>query len=534
LFCDITKKILQMDSLQDLLGEVLDAAILLTGAERGFLLLEDKSKSASFKTAPLPGFVIAAARRFQGKAFEGDAFQVSLTAVKLALDSGAALITDDAQLDPRLQEQTSVAVHSLKAILACPLELTDKMTGVLYLDHRYEAGAFTQEDILMTEAFAALSALAIEKARSMENLRLSHGRLELKVGEQQRRIEELSDNARATRRGALRYGYDEIVGESVAMTKVLELLDHVTETAIPVWIHGESGTGKELIARSLHDNSERKSKPFVAENVSAIPETLLESELFGHKKGAFTHADRDRIGLFEQADGGTLFLDEVADMSLAMQAKLLRVLQEGEVRPVGSSKKEKIDVRLVTASNRDLEKLVKDGKFRQDLLFRINGLTIHLPPLRERKDDIPFLITHLAKKIARQYKLPETAVEGDALDFFYRYDWPGNIRELEATLRNLLLFAKGRPVNRALIEERPDVFARLSSPTSVLAATASEDDSERAHILDSLRRHRLDKKKVAEDLGMALRTLYVRLEQLGLPTKKRLLSKVMGLGSRIG
>src|SRR4026209_1641191 len=173
------------------------------------------------------------------------------------------------------------------------------------------------------------------------------------------------------------------------MMKVLERLDHVSETAIPVWILGESGTGKELVARSLHVNSPRKDKAFVAENVSAIPETLLESELFGHKKGSFTHADRDRVGLFEQATGGTLFLDEVADMSLAMQAKLLRVLQEGEVRPVGASKKVKIDVRLVTASNRDLERMVSEGKFRQDLFFRINGLTIKLPPLRERKADIP-------------------------------------------------------------------------------------------------------------------------------------------------
>jgi transcriptional regulator with GAF, ATPase, and Fis domain len=470
---------------------------------------------------------MAAARRFHGKAFEGEAFHVSLTAAKHALDRGTALITDDAQMDPRLQDQKSVQVYGLKAILASSLQTPHKVTGVLYLDHRYEVGAFTEDDAAMTDAFAALSALAIEKARAMQGLRLSHGHLESRVVEQEKKIEELSQSAKAGGREALRFGYDEIVGESAAMTKVLDLLDHVTETAIPVWIHGESGTGKELIARSLHENSNRKDKPFVAENVSAIPETLLESELFGHKKGSFTHADRDRMGLIEQADGGTLFLDEVADMSLAMQAKLLRVLQEGEVRPIGAAKKVKVDVRLVTAANQDLERLVKDGKFRQDLFFRINGLTIRLPPLRERKEDIPFLVAHLAKKIAGQYKLPETTIEGDALDFFHRYDWPGNIRELETTLRNLLLFAKGRPVNRSVIDERPDVFARLSAPTSLMPAKSSEDETDRAQIIASLKRHHLDKKKVAEELGMALRTLYVRLEKLGLPTKKRLLSKVM-------
>jgi Nif-specific regulatory protein len=214
-------------------------------------------------------------------------------------------------------------------------------------------------------------------------------------------------------------------------------------------------------------------------------------------------------------------------MSLAMQAKLLRVLQEGEVRPLGSSKKVKVDVRLVTASNRDLTEMAREGKFRQDLFFRINGLTITLPPLRGRKEDLPLLIAHLSKKIARQYKLPETAVADDALDFFFRHDWPGNVRELEATLRNLLLFAKGRPVTRALIDERPELFSRLTSPLAPsVVAKPSTDDPERLKILDSLKRHGLDKKKAAEDLGMALRTLYLRLEQLGLPTKDRLLVKL--------
>lgn len=520
LFCDITRKIGAMDSLQELLEEVLDAAILLTGAERGFLLL----KESAAKTGPLPGFSVAAARRFHGKAFEGEALQLSLTAVRRALDSGAPLVTDDAQLDPLFSEKKSVAAYGLKAILAVPLDLADRTIGVLYLDNRFQVGLFGEEDVLLTEAFAAQAALAIDKARMLDELRGSNKRLET-------RVKELSENVKTPVRGALRFGYDEIIGQSPPMMKMLELLDHVTETAIPVWIHGESGTGKELVARSLHDNSPRKNAPFVAENVSAIPETLLESELFGHKKGSFTHADRDRTGLIEQADGGTLFLDEVADMSLPMQAKLLRVLQEGEVRAVGSPKKVKVDVRLVTASNQDLARMVREGKFRQDLFFRINGLTVALPPLRDRKADIPLLVAHLSKKIARQFKLPEAELTDDAMNLLFGYDWPGNVRELEATLRNLTLFAKGRPVTKALIEERPELFQRASLSSTVTASRPAEapspgDDAERRKILDALNRNGLDKKKAADDLGIALRTLYLRLEQLGLPTKKRLLGKI--------
>jgi len=519
LFNDILRKMGSMQSLKDLLEEVLDAAILLTGAERGFLLLKDDG----VKTPPLPGFSVAAARRFHGKAFEGEALQLSLTAVKRALDSGAPLVTDDAQLDPLFNEKKSVAAYGLKAILAVPLDLADRTIGVLYLDNRFQVGLFGEQDVLLTEAFAAQAALSIEKARMIEELRGSNQQL-------QTRVKELSENVKTPTRGALRFGYDEIIGQSAPMMKVLELLDHVTETAIPVWIHGESGTGKELIARSLHENSPRKNALFVAENVSAIPETLLESELFGHKKGAFTHADRDRVGLFEQADGGTLFLDEVADMSLAMQAKLLRVLQEGEVRPVGAAKKVKIDVRLVTASNKDLARMVREGKFRQDLFFRINGLTVALPPLRERKADLPLLVAHLSKKIAKQFKLPQSDVADDALDLLFRHDWPGNVRELEATLRNLILFAKGRPITKQLVEERPELFQRSSlaaAPSSYDSSPVSPaDDAERRKILDALNRNGLDKKRAADDLGIALRTLYLRLEQLGLPTKKRLLSKI--------
>ncbi|HEX5037465.1 MAG TPA: sigma 54-interacting transcriptional regulator [bacterium] len=529
LFCDFNRKIGRMTDLKDLLEQVLDAALLITGAERGFLLMEGDGG----KDAPLPGFDVAAARRFQKQSIFQKEFQISLTAVRQALKDGRAIVTDDARLDPRFQEKKSVMAYGLTAICVVPLELEGRPVGAIYLDHRSRPGLFTEEDVLLLNAFAEQAALAVQKARTLQSLEQANAQLKQTVGEQAEEIGRLNEDLSKSR-DDLKYGYEEIVGQSPSMMKVFNLLDHVTDTAIPVWVHGESGTGKELVARALHRNSPRKEKPFVAENVSAIPETLLESELFGHKKGSFTHADRDRVGLFEQANGGTLFLDEVADMSLAMQAKLLRVLQEGEVRPVGASKAIKVDVRLVTASNRDLARMVKDGKFRQDLFFRINGLTIKLPPLRERKADIPLLVTHLSKKISRQFSLPETELTPPVIDFFLRHNWPGNVRELEASLRNLILLAKGQPVSKALIDTHPELFIQgsLTEPETKGGSAAPHtpvDDKDRKVIEDLLRKYRLDKKKIADELGMSLRTLYLRLEKMGLPRKKKQLEKYLGM-----
>jgi transcriptional regulator with PAS, ATPase and Fis domain len=322
----------------------------------------------------------------------------------------------------------------------------------------------------------------------------------------------------------LRYEYTEIIGQSPQMMQVFQLLDHVTATSIPVWIWGESGTGKELIARSLHDNSPRKKGPFVSENCSAIPENLLESELFGHKRGAFTHADRDRIGLLEQASGGTLFLDEVADMSLGMQAKLLRAFQEGEIRPLGSSKKVKIDVRLVTASNRDLAEMVREGNFRQDLFFRINGLTIRLPPLRERKPDIPLLVDFFIKKLGQQFGFPESEVTDAAYQAMLQYAWPGNIRELESVVRNAMLFARGKAIGPELLTLNLSLASRKSSPEPLDSATG---DPQKQKVLDLLKAHRLDKEKVAEELGISLRSLYTWLEKMGIPKKKSQLANYL-------
>jgi transcriptional regulator with GAF, ATPase, and Fis domain len=232
-------------------------------------------------------------------------------------------------------------------------------------------------------------------------------------------------------RAAFRYEYSRIVGESPALLAVLRTLDRIIDSELPVVITGESGTGKELIARAIHENGPRAGRAFVRENCAAIPESLLESELFGYRKGAFTGATHDKRGLFEEGDGGSVFLDEIGEMSLGMQSKLMRVLQEGEIRPVGSPSTIRVDVRLISATNRDLRKLVAEGRFREDLFFRLNVVGIHMPPLRERAGDVPILVEAFLRAAAKRTGGPPKKLDPAALECLVRHDWPGNVRELE-------------------------------------------------------------------------------------------------------
>ena len=250
-----------------------------------------------------------------------------------------------------------------------------------------------------------------------------------------------SNGDRASAGGAIPIQYG-MVGDSAPIKKVFHLLEKVAPSNVPVLINGETGTGKELVARALHDYSPRKSKPFLAENCAAVPANLLESELFGHKKGSFTGAFTDRIGHFVAADGGTVFLDEIGDMPLAMQSKLLRVLQEGEVRPVGSNKTVHVNVRVVAATNKDLAAMCRTGAFREDLYFRLNVVTITLPPLREREGDVRHIVRFLLASIEKDLG-HEIGITPEALAALERWPWPGNVRELDNVIRRAAVFSKG-------------------------------------------------------------------------------------------
>jgi transcriptional regulator with GAF, ATPase, and Fis domain len=246
--------------------------------------------------------------------------------------------------------------------------------------------------------------------------------------------------ARDREPGSTRYRYDEIAGRSEAMRELLRLVDRVTASEVPVLIVGDSGTGKELVARAMHTNGPRAKRAFVGENCASVPESLLESTLFGHVKGAFTGASSTRAGLFEVADGGTLFLDEIGEMSLGMQAKLLRVLQDGEVRAVGGERARKVDVRVIGATHRDLEAMVAEGKFREDLFYRLNVITLRVPPLRERADDIPLLVDHFMRKHSPDKKVKVTRA---AMDKLMAFPWPGNVRQLENEVRRAIVLGEG-------------------------------------------------------------------------------------------
>jgi DNA-binding NtrC family response regulator len=316
-----------------------------------------------------------------------------------------------------------------------------------------------------------------------------------------------------------KYTLENIVGRSPQMLQVYKTVARVAESRSTVLIAGESGTGKELVARAIHFNSPRSSKPYVAVDCGSLAETLLESELFGHVRGAFTGAVTNKKGLFEEADNGTCFLDEVGDISLAMQAKLLRVIQEHEIKRVGGTETTKIDVRIIAATNKNLEELVAEKKFREDLFYRLNVVSIHLPPLRERLDDIPFLADHFLRKYAAENEKPVSRISAEVLDLLLRYQWPGNVRELENVIERAVTLS---PHSLILPEDLP---RRLRVEPSEISATSlpsqvSLTELEKSYIKKVLEETGGNKKRAADILGIDRRTLYRMAARYGISLKR--------------
>jgi DNA-binding NtrC family response regulator len=309
-------------------------------------------------------------------------------------------------------------------------------------------------------------------------------------------------------------GSPDLIGRTPSMLRVKRLVERIAPTDSSVLILGETGTGKELVARRIHELSQRAHMPFVAVNCGALPENLVESELFGHRKGAFTGADTPRKGLIEVANGGTLFLDELGELDKAMQVKLLRFLESGEVRRVGENEAFHVDVRVVCATNRDLAKMVEEGTFREDLFFRVNTLEIQLPPLRERKDDIPELARTLIARHMKRCDVPETILAPETLQILKSHDWPGNVRELANALEHAVIFSDGKVIRP---EDLPDGIGAPSQhreqPASVLIRPDGRTlrEIEMDVIYQVLDKHRGDKPKAAAELGIALKTLYNKL-----------------------
>ena len=305
-----------------------------------------------------------------------------------------------------------------------------------------------------------------------------------------------------------------IIGASRPMRELLDLINRAGRSPSNVLITGESGTGKELVARAVHDASERSRREFVAVNCAAIPSELVESELFGHTGQAFTGARAARAGLFETADGGTLFLDEIGELPLTVQPKLLRVLQEGTIRRVGDSREKRVDVRVIAATNRDLEKAVANNEFREDLYWRVNVIHLHAPPLRERQFDVPLLVEHFLTKIAAKQASAPLSIAPDALALLTVYGWQGNVRELENTIERAVALARGAILT---VEDLPQKIRESSSQTSAILENAKAkrltlDELEREYILEILRESGGNKSRAAETLGLDRKTLYRKLD----------------------
>lgn len=323
-----------------------------------------------------------------------------------------------------------------------------------------------------------------------------------------------AENANLKRFVDEKFGFEGIIGSSAAIRRVIQQLRQVAPSGIPVLITGESGTGKELVAHALHNNSPRTKARFAPLNCAGLSESILEAELFGHVRGAFTGAERDREGRFEYADKGTLFLDEVGDMPLVMQAKLLRVLESGEVIRVGANEPRHVDVRLISATNHDLAQRVKEGRFREDLYFRIKGMEIHLPALRERREDIPLLVRHYAAHFASQLGRPVPQLGEDVMQALLAFDWPGNVRQLMNVVQNMVVVAEG---DRIEARHLPPELADRQAPADFdVPAGMSLDQIEKQAIRNALSLNKGNREATAKMLNIGQRTLYRKLKEYGL------------------
>ncbi|MFT7517820.1 MAG: transcriptional regulator with GAF, ATPase, and Fis domain [Myxococcota bacterium] len=421
---------------------VVDAAISLCRAERGFMFLLDGEK-ISFSVA----------RNFAHEIVAAPEEKFSHTLIKRAIDSEYAVVIDDATSDSKFSGVESISDLGLRSVVAVALRHQSRIIGVLAIDHRLTGGAFGLAESEMLNSLAVLSALNFANLQQQQVLTaLQRRNAHLKKG-----------TASVSQDPAMQLqipaAFEEIVGDSVVMKKLFADIEKVMNSNVPVVIYGESGTGKELVARALHFESSNADSAFVVENCGALSESLLESELFGHVKGAFTGASQDRVGRIVEADGGTIFLDEVAEMSDAMQTRLLRVLQNGEVRPVGSDKVLKVKVRVIAATHQDLLKHVQRGAFREDLYYRLQVVSLNVPPLRKRTSDIPQLFDYLMRQVADEAGTEVRHLSPEALEALQVYSWPGNIRELRNEVQRLSMLDDGEvniaELSATVLKENP-------------------------------------------------------------------------------
>ncbi len=510
---DINKALNAELELDRLLDMIMDAAIALSGAKRGFIVLWEQGEPK-----------LARSRNVNRLPVDSPEAALSRGLIREAVEGRKTVVTACAR-----EERAGYASTSgldLKSVVVCPLISKAKVIGAIYLDEPIRAGAFEDEDVYTVEAFSEQAALALENARLHDELA---ARMETTTRELRRAEEELRRQRSEAQR---RYRHGNIIGVSDVMQNVYKILDRAKDSTFPIIVQGESGTGKELVAKFIHFNGPRREKPFVAENCAALPETLLDSELFGYVKGAFTGAMDDKKGLFELANSGSLFLDEIEEMSPAMQRKLLRVLQEGEVRPIGARSTRRVDVRVICATNRDIATLLELGEFRRDLYYRLNVIRMQLPPLRDRREDIPLLVDHQLEEMSKNDGVTYT-VKPEAMRLLCAYPWPGNVRELQNELKRLAALGV-HDVGVEDLSQQVREPERLVFPNEPLQRAGSSDggvsmpaggaptlpdvplrEVERMMIRQSLERCNNNKTKAAKQLGLSRRGLLKKLARYG-------------------
>ncbi len=433
---------------------------------------------------------------------------ITRSVYRKVLSERSAVLAADAK--KQIGATPSLMGASVRSTIAVPLWSGDEILGVLQVDNRDAPGMLKPADLDVLLLVAEQASLAIANARLIKRL---------KVAEERARSENdfLKDREKARRGGARSGGREvDIIGDSDSMQEVLRQLDKVVDTNVTVLIEGETGTGKELIASALHYRSRRRDKLFVAQNCAALAENLLESELFGHTKGSFTGAHEDKKGLFELADGSTLFLDEITEAPMSIQSKLLRALQEGEIRPVGAPEPRRVNVRVVTATNRNLEKEVEAGRFREDLYYRLKVFPLRVPPLRERRTDIPLIMQHFLERYAEEIGKPVAGVSSEAINLMMAYDWPGNVRELQNEVQRMVIQVDpGAFVTPDLLSPRMRKGEDVVNKAGVRRGTLKETmlAVEKYIVFEALREHGNNKTSTAKSLGITREGLHKKLRQ---------------------
>jgi transcriptional regulator with GAF, ATPase, and Fis domain len=480
----VSRTLLKEGEYGELLSGILDTLIEGLGADRGFVVVREGG-----------GFRATAARNFRSEALSLAEEAVSRSIARSVMENGRAVLIGDASSIEPYSRQPSVQQLSLRSVLCAPLVASDEAFALIYLENRQVTNCFTEGQRDLLDEVCALAAPRLRAAVAMSQA--------------QRRAEAL-EHAHSQSDG--------ILTADPGMGRVLQTVHQIATTDLPVLIEGETGTGKELIARAVYRHSTRVKGPFIALNCAAIPATLIGSELFGFVQGAFTGANRDRIGFIGAAHRGTLFLDEIGDLPLDLQPHLLRVLQSGEFTRLGTSRTEQVDVRFIAATNRDLESEVKAGRFRADLFFRLSAITLRLPPLRDRPHDTRLLAEHFLRTSAARYGRPVPRLTEDCLSALTAYSFPGNVRELESEMARLTALASPDiPCGTDLLNERirkPRNGQSATSSAGLPVAPMSLHEMEKQLIFSVLRHTGGNRTRAAEILGISREGLRTKLQRL--------------------